>query len=158
MTAEPLHREAQPPIKSSSHLLWIFEHLHKVLLILTTANNMDRWPIFSSPSACGCTTEKEYTSPDLSAASSSSSARLNTREVQRLTTNLRDTDTQLLRKHLLDLRSCCEWRSEAAPDADTTPCRLTVKQDEPLVVISQRQKLSRRRHGEGEDFVTSCFL
>ncbi|TNN48405.1 hypothetical protein EYF80_041391 [Liparis tanakae] len=49
---------------------------------------MDRWPILSSPSLCGSTTEKEYTSPDLSVASSSSSARLNVRAVHLLTTHL----------------------------------------------------------------------
>lgn len=54
----------------------------------TTANNMDRWPIFSSPCVCGSATENEYTSPDLSATSSSSSALLNCSDVHLLTTNL----------------------------------------------------------------------
>lgn len=47
---------------------------------------------------------------------------------------------------------------EDRPGADAAPWRLTVKQDQPFVVVSQRQQLSRRGDGEGENFVTSCFL
>lgn len=61
------------------------------VVFLTRASSIDRWPIFSSPSFCGSTTENTYTSPDLSATSSSSSAWVNTRDVHLLTTHLLDT-------------------------------------------------------------------
>lgn len=61
----------------------------------TTSNNMERCPIFSSPGFCVSRTENEYTSPDLSATKTSSSAWVNTRDVHRRTTHLQEDNHRL---------------------------------------------------------------
>lgn len=74
---------------------------------------MDRWPIFSSPSLCGSSTEKEYTSPDLSATSSSSSAGLNTRDVHLLATHLLHTSRGCQLQHGPGFMCVCVFQATA---------------------------------------------